>query len=286
MEQSKFAEACPKLAESQRLDPGTGTLLNLALCHERVGKLATAWSEYNEARAAAERDGRADRIEFATKQLTGLGTKLSRLTIEIAPGASASSVEVRLDGVVLEPAALGVATPIDPGKHSVVATLPGKKRWAKTIRVRVDKAEAFEVVVPELQSEFASNPEPTGAEPEPIEDEVPEETKPSSPGSSQRTIGLIVGGAGVVTSGVGLFIGLKAKSRFDESESHCVGNACDKEGLAIRDDAVGRAELGSVVLGVGVLAIAGGAVLYLTAPSSPTTQIGLGLRGVNVRTTW
>src|SRR6201999_156717 len=109
------AEACPKFAESYRLDPGTGTLLNLASCHESLGKLATAWVEYNEALVQSRRDRRQSRIDFAEQHIDALAPKLSRLTVTLASDADRDGLELKIDGVGVGVAALGAPTPLDPG---------------------------------------------------------------------------------------------------------------------------------------------------------------------------
>jgi hypothetical protein len=152
MAQGKAAEACPKFAESQRLDPATGTLLNLAACYESVGKRASAWLAYTEAAVAARRDQREDRVRFAQDRISALEPKLSRLTVVVSPEAETTGLEVRLNGALIGLASRGVATPVDPGDYRIEAHAPGKKPWQQQITVGKN-SDSKTVTVPPLAAE-------------------------------------------------------------------------------------------------------------------------------------
>src|SRR3954470_3724696 len=83
MDAGNFQAACPKLAESFEQDPGTGTLLALAICRERDGQLASAWASYGQVASRSKREGRADREQAARDAMQALEPRLSHLTITV-----------------------------------------------------------------------------------------------------------------------------------------------------------------------------------------------------------
>jgi hypothetical protein len=160
----QLAAACPKLAASQKLDPGMGTKFRLADCYEKLGKTASAWALFidlgDEARAAK----RKDREEFARKRAADLAPKLARMTIAVAPeSAKLAGLEVRRDGTALDKAVWDVALPVDPGEHFLTVTAPGKKPWESKMVVALP-AKTIEITVPALEDKpkevIAKAPEP------------------------------------------------------------------------------------------------------------------------------
>ncbi len=134
MQAGDFAAACPKLAESYRLDPAPGTFLNLGLCHESEGRLATAYAELSEALSRAIRDGRSDRQKTAREHLAAIAPRLSKLKLSVGAGAP-PDLKVEVDGIALARAAWDVAVPMDPGQHVLVASASGRATRARRERV-------------------------------------------------------------------------------------------------------------------------------------------------------
>jgi hypothetical protein len=258
MLEKKFADACPKLAESQRLDPTAGTLLNLGVCHEKEGRLASAWAEFNDAKALAQRDGREDRVAFANEHIAAIEPNLSRLKIELSPGAETPGLEISLDGNVLGRPTLGVAAPVDPGAHQVSAKAPGKLAWKADVDVPTGPATR-DVLVPVLVN-AALTPEETAA----ITPRPPAEGKS---GATQRYVAYGLFGVGVAGIAVGTIFGLQAIAKNDDSNAQgCTGNDCTHDAAELRRDARTAGNISTVAFIAGGAALAGATVLYLTAP--------------------
>src|SRR6185369_13042037 len=101
--ESKYAEACPKLEESQRLEPGIGTKFYLADCYEHIDRLASAWALYLESSDEAGDANMKDRAEYARKRAEALQPKLIRLSVQVPDEVRAlPGVEIHRDDLVLK----------------------------------------------------------------------------------------------------------------------------------------------------------------------------------------
>jgi hypothetical protein len=252
-----YQTACKKLEESDRLDPGMGTKYRLAECYEHLGRTASAWVLFREVADEAKSTSQPDREKKARDRANKLEPKLSRLTINVT--ASPKGLEVKRDGAVIGEGQFGAAVAVDPGSHVVEASAPGKKSFSKTVEIG---AGSETITVPALEDAAPA-----------VETKPPEDT--SKGGTWQKPAALIAGGVGVVALGVSTALILSARSSMKDSDSHCVGNACDATGTDLRDTAVSRGNVSTAFFVVGVVALAGGAVLYLTAPSDNAPRVGL-----------
>jgi hypothetical protein len=275
MEEKRYEEACPKLAESYRLDPGGGTLLNLAYCNQQLGKLATAWAQFKQALGAARKDDREDRMEIASKHIEELTPQLSRLTIIVPEEARVEGLVVERDGVKLGRAAWRLATPVDPGAHRIVASAPGHQ--SRAYDVTLEPASVETVTIEALMP--LPPPKPVAL---PIEHPPPPPEPPPPPPeptglSTQATMGYIAIAVGSATGTIGLVFGGVALSKSQQSDDLCSTELCpDTESGAraveLNDQASQYATVANV-LGFGGLAVTAlGVALVLTASDGPISE--------------
>ena len=269
--QGQYLQACPKYAESMRLDPGIGVMLHLSSCWEKAGKPASAWAQYREAEQVAARAGDS-RSEIARKRAEALEGRLFRLTISVPDGAAADGLTVVRDGETVGKAQWGAPVPVDPGPHTIVAMAHERRRWQTTFVVP-DRPGAETLTVPPLAEENATTPAPPAGPPV----SAPEATAtPRSPWGTQRVAAATLGAAGIVGVGVGTAFGILTKVKLDQSNgAGCQpDNHCTSTGAALRNDAITAGNVSTVAFAVGLGALAGGAALWLTAPRSARPGVG------------
>jgi len=274
--QSDHARACPLLAESFRLDPASGALLALALCHEREGRLASAAREYDEVAARSRQEGRPDRVEAAHAKARALQSRLSSLTI--AGAAGRPGLEVRLDGAPVELDRLGTPLPVDGGDHVIEAAATGKQPWRAHVTV-APSMDARTITIPELQNADVVTPAPVAiAAPAPSAPELRSrsDAHPSLPRarsaaggpSAEQWLGLGMIGAGVVGLGVGTYFAVS-----DDGESPDANAGCQDAGLCKLDDSDQRGAAALAFVVGGVLAATGTLIYLVSGPPSSVESV-------------
>jgi hypothetical protein len=267
MEAGRYAEACPKFAESQKLEPGMGTLLNLATCNEKLGKSATAWTQFSEAYSILTKETDEQRAAYAKERRDTLASTLARITIQVPEASRTAGLVVSLDGVAVGSAAWGVAVPVDPGTHTIKAEAPGYKSWEGKFDIASRANNS--VAVPALQkSQGTPTPRPDQSSPQP--------SPPQDPGVEPgRPLGAAVIVAGVATLALtGAAIGtgvvyMQRQKTYNELNDDPTATFNEVESSRKDADKMGTLNL-ALSIGAGVGAVAT-TILFIVRPKAQTT---------------
>lgn len=202
-------------------------------------------------------------------------------------------VRVSVDGKVVSQSIDGRALPIDPGAHRFRFEEKGEPPVTRQVVIRQgQKNRAVDVTIgtaaepaPALA---VSQPARRGPTPTPASSPAHDQPRAESPspGSTQRILALVAGGAGVVGAGVGTVFALESQSKWNDAKTAC-GTGCGpgSRAYALNDQSRRAGTVAVVSFVAGGVLLATGAVLWLTAPSKDrTASVGavLGPRSVGV----
>jgi hypothetical protein len=265
-------EACEKFAASQKADPALGTLLNLAVCHEREGRSATAWLEFSDVASLAHKAGDPAREKYAVARLNQIEPTLHKVALDAE--APAEGIVLMLDATTsVTPLAFGVGIPVDPGDHELRATAPGRAPWTGHFATSAEPGTE-RVSVPALKIAAETTPAPAPITPAPaVAPPVAAAPVPAAPpaehGKSGLDLrhGLIYGGLAVAALGIGggIYFGASTANHASKRDSLCPpGRACyDQRAFDEHHDAQVAQQWMLVTGGVGLVAAGAAAALIL-----------------------
>ncbi len=264
MDAGLYDKACPALVEVVKLSRGIGSMIKLGKCYEAQGKLASAWASFKE---AAEAAGLAhdDRQAAAEAKARELFPRLSRVVVTVSASvAGAAGLTIRRDDVELVKAQWNSDIPVDPGKHVVTASAPGKKPWTGTVEAPPSGGTAI-LELPVLDDEPAPPAPPV------VPTVLPAPPSASSPPPPRtnvpfRAIGVATGAAGLVALGIGTYLGVQVLDARSQPAGVC-DPACNAAGNA-RNSALGQGDASTALFIVGGALVATGVTLWLVAPST------------------
>lgn len=137
-----YDTACSRFAESNRLDPAVGSLLNLAACEEKRGRFATSWQLFK--RVMNDLPPGDDRYPIAQRRASALRPRVPHVTLKLASDAPKQTT-VKYGEVVLGQASFEVPLPLDPGEHKLLVWAPEREPRSYTVVLKEGETEVLTV---------------------------------------------------------------------------------------------------------------------------------------------
>lgn len=227
-------------------------------------------------------DGKKARVD-AGILLGELVPRIPVLEVAVGGAPAGAAVTLTIDGAAVALAAAEQGVRLDPGKHKVIAQWAGHE--AQTAEVELVEKDRKKVTLTFPEGAVASDPKVEPTKPAGAAPSASSPAKSDGGPSGQRIAGIVAGGVGLAVLGVGGFLALSAKSRYDDAKtSHCPSGACDAEGKRLTDDAISRAGTATLFVGIGAAVAVTGVVLFVVAPSGEAQKTGVTSLGVGLGT--
>jgi hypothetical protein len=308
-EGGRYQEAVDYFTRAESLVHSPVHLIYLGRAQLKLGKLVKARESFLRISREGAPDGASDAVTQAVQdaedELASLEPTLPYITVKVQGAPTGTEYTVTLDGSEIPSALIGVATPVDPGNHTLRATAPGYD--SGDVAASVTEGKRQEVLL-EVSSTGEAPPATPADTPPPADDAMAADMSTdqmadsgSSP-SGMRLGSYIALGVGAVGLGVGTIFALGSKGAADDADKLCGGNRsrCEvDEGSAeadkvnkLNDDSGSKKTLAVVGFIVGGAGIGAGVALFVlsmdkggSAANEPsvTPYVGLGEVGLTGR---
>jgi hypothetical protein len=240
-----FARACEKFAESQKLEPRSGTLFSLGACYTKIGKLASAYSCYSRAEEEYKKKGNPVGAREARDESEALVPRIPKFTIRVPRDvAGIEGIVIKRNGDIVRQAQWDVPIFVDPGDVVIEVSAPNHTPFRTTKTIDEGKIDSLSL------SPLAVLPLPP-----------------------QKKVALGIGSLGVAGGIVGAVFGGLAFSRWQAVEQYCgpTTPTCG-QGLyfaranELQAEANSAATISTVAFGVGLAAVGTAVTLWLNTP--------------------
>jgi hypothetical protein len=147
---SHWAVAADKFRRAVAIKDTPGLRFHLARCEEEQGLPVEALADYERARSLIEGGVKAVDVErLLPEAIERTRARVSRLSLVSPSGVD--GLQIQVDGRALAPAALSAPVSLDPGKHELRASAPGRKPFATQVQLAPGEQSNVAIELPPLR---------------------------------------------------------------------------------------------------------------------------------------